>query len=281
MDLLHAKYPDIGFAIMGDFNRMTVNNILKNCNLKQLVKFPTRAQTTLDLIMSNFNVHYRDPVPLSALGKSDHVCILWRPEVLGIKHQSSKRTYRPMKDSQLRGFGLWIQEQDWSNVLKAENTQQKADALYRSFQGAVDRLFPMQTIKIHSNNKPWMSQKVKSLVKQRQIAFRSSKVEVYKKLRNKVQREIEKAKVNFYANRVCILQETNPRKWHQQIKSMTGNTKSDLRIPVQGVSDDDHITIANTINYQFVKVSSHMPPLDLGVLESYLPAMEPPPSLNP
>ena len=34
---------------------------------------------------------------------------------------------------------------------------------------------------------------------------------------------------------------------------MTGNTKSELRIPVQGVSDDDHVTIANIINDQFVK----------------------------
>lgn len=283
MDLLHTKYPDIGFAIMGDFNRMTVNNIVKNCNLKQLVKFPTRGNATLDLIMSNFSFHYRDPVPMSALGKSDHVCVLWRPEVqgIGIKHQSTKRTYRPMKDSQLREFGMWIQELDWSNVLQAENTQQKADALYESLQGAVDTFFPMQTVKVHNNNKPWMSQRVKSLVKKRQVAFRSGKVEVYNKLRNKVQREIKKAKVNFYANRVRILQQTNPRKWHQQIKSMTGNTKADLRIPVQGVSDDDHITIANMINDQFVHVSSNIPPLDLGVLEAYLPAMEPPPSLYP
>ncbi len=62
---------------------------------------------------------------------------------------------------------------------------------------------------------------------------------------------------------------------------MTRNTNAVLRIPFQGVSDDDHVTIANTINDQFVKVSSHIPPLDLNVLEAYLPAMEPPPSLNP
>ena len=47
------------------------------------------------------------------------------------------------------------------------------------------------------------------------------------------------------------------------------------------MSDDDHVTIANTINDQFVKVSSNIPPLDLGVLEAFLPAKEPPPSLYP
>ena len=186
-----------------------------------------------------------------------------------------------MKDSQLREFGVWIQDEDWSNVFSAENTQQKADALYESLWGVIDRFFPMQTVKVHHNNKPWMSQKVKALLKKRQVTFKSGKYKVYNKLHNKVQREIKKAKINFYANRVGILQQTNPRKWHQQIKSMTHNTKSELRIPVQGVSDDDHVTIANTINDQFVKVSSNISPLDLGVLEACLPAKEPPPSLYP
>ena len=76
-----------------------------------------------------------------------------------------------MKDSQLREFGVWIQDEDWSNVLSAENTQQKADALFESLRGAIDRFFPMQTVKVHHNNKPWMLQKVKDLLKKRQVAF--------------------------------------------------------------------------------------------------------------
>ena len=122
-------------------------------------------------IMTNFSVHYKDPVLMPALGKSDHVCILWRPKVQVVKHQSSKRTYCPMKDSQLREFGVWIQDEDWSNVLSAENTQQEADALYESLRDAIDRFFPMQTVKVQHNNKPWMSQKVKDLLKKRQVAF--------------------------------------------------------------------------------------------------------------
>ena len=81
MNHLHTKYPDTGFGIMGDFNRMTINHILKNCNLKQLVTFPTGGDATLDLIMTNFIVNHKDPVPMPSFGKSDHVCILWKPEV--------------------------------------------------------------------------------------------------------------------------------------------------------------------------------------------------------
>ena len=70
----------------------------------------------------------------------------------------------------------------------------------------------MQTVKVHlSSTEPWMSQKVKALVKKRQVAFKSGKDKVYNKLpllRNKLQRErereIKKTKVNFCANRVHI-----------------------------------------------------------------------------
>ena len=75
MDLLHTKYPEIGFVIMGDFNRMHINDILYNCNLRQLIKFPTRGQATL--VLTNLIAHYEDPSPLSALGENDHICIKW------------------------------------------------------------------------------------------------------------------------------------------------------------------------------------------------------------
>ena len=114
---------------------------------------------------------------------------------------------------------MWIQAEDWSNVLSANNTHQKPDALYESLRGAIDTFSPMQTVKVHHNSKPWMPQKVKALVKKRRVAFKLRKTNVYNKLRNKVQREIKKAKVNFCANRVRILQKTNPRKWHQHLIS--------------------------------------------------------------
>ncbi len=69
----------------------------------------------------------------------------------------------------------------------------------------------------------------------------------------------------------------DPRKWHQQVKHITGNNKSDISIPFPGVDDGDHVTIANKINDQFVGVSSHIPPLDMCALEAYSPAIDPSP----
>ena len=231
MDLLQTKYPDVSFVVLGDFNRMNINSILNAQSLKQIVYFPTRGQATLDKVLTNIDKFYEKPYPYCPIGKSDHTCVVWNPRT----HQSHKftnktRTYRPMKDSQIREFGTWIQSQDWCDVLQADSTQLKTDVFYKTVNQAIDMHFPNVTVKCH--DKPWINKKIKVLIHSRQQAFSSGNVTVYKKLRNQVKREIEKCKVNYYADRVRNLQTIEPRKWHQEIRTMTRNVKSDLCIPV-------------------------------------------------
>ena len=78
IDSLRTKYPDIGILILGDFNRMKVDYVLRGNNLHQLVYFPIRGQATLDLMLvsSNLNKLYLKPVPILPIGFSDHVSIL-------------------------------------------------------------------------------------------------------------------------------------------------------------------------------------------------------------
>ena len=80
VDHIRTSYPEMGFCIMGDFNRMNINSILRGNNLKQIVTFPTRGNATLDLILTNIQDHYHKPSPYSPIGMSDHDCVLWQPE---------------------------------------------------------------------------------------------------------------------------------------------------------------------------------------------------------
>ena len=81
MDALHTKYQDIGFAILGDFNKMDIKPVLRNHNLKQIIKFPTRGNAILDLILTNINYLLGKPVAMNPICKSDHICIVWKPEI--------------------------------------------------------------------------------------------------------------------------------------------------------------------------------------------------------
>ena len=104
-----------------------------------------------------------------------------------------------MKDSQIKEFGRWIQNQTWDNVINAQGTQDKADAFYGYLDDSIESFFPMKTVKIHSNNKPWVNSKITKLIKLRQKAFTPQRTAEWRQLRNNVQREISKAKTNYYA----------------------------------------------------------------------------------
>ncbi len=78
IDHLRIKYPEIGICILGDFNRMNINSIILGNGLKQIIQFHTRADATLDLILTNLSDHNASPTALSSIGKSDHVCVIWK-----------------------------------------------------------------------------------------------------------------------------------------------------------------------------------------------------------
>ena len=65
------------------------------------------------------------------------------------------------------------------------------------------------------NDKPWMSIRIKQLVKNRQLAFTQGDLVKWRFLRNKVQQQITKAKTNFYKNSICSLNNSQPAKWQR------------------------------------------------------------------
>ncbi|XP_072050129.1 uncharacterized protein [Amphiura filiformis] len=285
VDFLRTKYPDIGILILGDFNRMNVNTILRGNDFKQLVDFPTRGDATLDLMLtsSKLNEYYAKPRPISPIGLSDHVSILWNPKILpkATMKSCSVKITRPLHGSGIRAFGSWIQGQNWDEVLDCDSTQDKTDAFYSILELGITKYFPEKKRKILANDKPWITDHVKQLIVERQNAFQSGNVSEWRKLRNLVKREVEKAKISYHANRVRHLQKAEPRKWYQELKKITNSTKKDLKLNIPGIDDKDGVGKANSINDMFANVSAHVPPLDFNELPAYLPSKEPPPHLYP
>ena len=126
-----------------------------------------------------------------------------------------------------------------------------------------------------------MTPNIKKLIFVRQAAFVVGDSNKWETLRYKVKREIVTAKTNYYAERVRHLQKHDSKKWHQPIKIMTRNDSAELSIQVPGVCTSNHNDIANTINDQFVNVSSGLTPLDISKLPVFLPAPKPPSYLYP
>ena len=58
---IESSIPNAAIILTGDFNRLNIAQVATKFHLKQLVKFPTPAERTLDLILTNLNRFYQAP----------------------------------------------------------------------------------------------------------------------------------------------------------------------------------------------------------------------------
>ena len=153
------KHLHCGIIVCGDFNKADIL-LLRSRNLKQIVDVTTRGNSVLDLIISDLSTFYKPAEILSPIGKSDHSCVLCRPDLHGrIRPTSQTRLSRPMPESAIHTFGQWITAYNWKPVLDCSSAQEKADHLYDIAQEQINRHFPLKKVTSQSNDKPWMNNK--------------------------------------------------------------------------------------------------------------------------
>lgn len=155
-------------------------------------------------------------------------------------------------------FGRWVTSHSWSEVLNASNTSDKANAFYCTVQEAMDIHFPTKVVKLHSQDKPWITPEIKDLIKKRQVAFAKNKIHLWRFLRNKVIRAIDKAKKYFYKNRIQDLKSG----WHKGIQLISNKCNQRPLISAPGIEQDDEDAIAEAINNNFASVSQSRPPIN-------------------
>ena len=71
---------------------------------------------------------------------------------------------RDMRDSAWRSFGRWLLEEDWAEELDAPTCK-------RDLQAAIHLLLPWKTVKVQCTDRPWITNKLKTLIRKRQEAF--------------------------------------------------------------------------------------------------------------
>ena len=91
---IEGLYPGCGILLTGDFNRLNISRLLLQFKLKQLVRVPTRGDSTLDLIITNMPQLYNKNQVLTfpPFGLSDHNVVLLPPTSRPSRGTSSRRT---------------------------------------------------------------------------------------------------------------------------------------------------------------------------------------------
>ena len=215
---LYKKYASPLFIIMGDFNDMKVDEICDACKLKQVVKVPTRKQATLDLILTNDNNMYSDPVTLPSIGGSDHLCVLYKPTMHIPQSVSKKKVFiRKFKKSAIIEFGSWITNFRWTELFKIKDVNQKMSYFTNIMWIMIDKYFPLVGVMSTSNDKEWITPNIKNLIAERQKAHLSNNYDARDNLAKKIIQEIKKAKVKYNESKADKFTSSNAKEWYRHL----------------------------------------------------------------
>ena len=152
-----------------------------------------------------------------------------------------------------------INEIDWSILDHYHSCEEKWACFQSIINPGMDFLLPVKSTKLCNNEPPWMNYHLKSLIHQRQ--FVSGDIPKFKLLRNSVNREQNKCRINFFKSKIKQLKSSNPKQWWNSVKAICGMN------PICRTNDFSHLIdpsgesnsqtqslpdLANTINLPFL-----------------------------
>ena len=190
---------------MGEFNGLQTTRLGNNYNLKEIVNFPTRGERTLELVLTNLQDHYETPTPRPPLGLSDHTSIEVQPKVR-IKSNNSTSTIqsRDMCPSKRLAMRTYLESVDLdTNILNsADSCEGKILLLEQIIKIGLDHVMPMRTRKVHSTEPPWITSSLKNLLQKRKSALSRGDDQMFRELRNCVNRQRKMCGANYYQAKV-------------------------------------------------------------------------------
>ena len=296
--LLTAKYgSQLQFIIAGDTNRLNLSPILAlSPHFKQAVTVPTRLNpdAILDIIITSMSRYYQVPVTKPPInnnidnGKpSDHLVVIMEPitsvlECLPRVYRTVE--YRPLTDSGLLLFGEWLAEQDWNAIYGETNCHKKAEIFHNILIDKFYEVFPMKTMKVCSEDRPWFSKSLKLMDRKRKREFQKNKQsEKWHKLNGAFEQKCEDEKSSYYHKMVHDLKISNPGQWYSKVKRMAGQEdKREEIVTVEeliGFSDDQQ---AEIIADHYASISNLYAPVKKEDFCEYLKSInEKPPNIGP
>ena len=130
------------------------------------------------------------PVSIIApLSRSDRNSVLFSLQKINRQNQHNKVIIRQGNVSAKRAFSEWLTKVNWLGFYQSVSCETKLNMFHNVNESGLDYLPPKKSVKLHTSDKPWITQNYKNLIAKRQNAFRHGNRTLYRKLRNQCLRE--------------------------------------------------------------------------------------------
>ena len=175
------KYSDPYIVIAGDFNRRNMLEATRDYpDIKTIRTGPTRGDSTLDLIATNFNESLIDfgttsPVYSADQVESDHMTVFAQFRMQKVpSYEIQKYSYYHMSEEGHNRFKEWAERQSWTEVTRhGLNVSKRVEILHNMFKEAMDQCYEWKT-RVKKTSEPcWMADWIRDIIQDRRKIFKT------------------------------------------------------------------------------------------------------------
>ena len=282
------RFFELEVMILGDFNTnflkhptlksstlyVSMNGFMNMFNLQQLITTATRVTATCKSIIDLIFVSDPDKISQSGvieLGLSDHFGTYCTRKISKSQTSADKvSVIRNMKNYSSAEFCTMLSRLDWSSVFSCNDVNQAFQNFKDLFLNCVDTLAPKKEVRLKQRSEPWLTNEILETIKERDktlSAFMKTKIQSvfddFKRLRNKVQTLVKKAKLDFYKHELEV-NKNSPKKLWKILGSLGVPSKSNktpssaIGLDINGSINFDKFTVAEKFNEFFSTVASKL-----------------------
>ena len=273
LSLMESRYPCCGFILLEDFNQLNTTRLRTGYDLKQLVKFPTRGNNILDIVLTNLSTFFDQPTKRAPFGLSDHMSIEVNPIARSkIREDTVVVKVRDLRPRSRLAMRQYLEQVDMPGMLDGvKSCDEKTLLLETIVNTGMDYILPLRSKKSKANNPPWMNSTPSNLIRSRQKALNQGNIDEFKRLRNQVNRKRKSCRAKYYESSVQHLKQCKPSNWWKEVKRLSGmevidkNTDKIVKAlrPNEKLSSTTKKALANEINNTFLSPMSTFEPLRL------------------
>ena len=145
--------------VTGNFSCLDISGLLRHLGPKQIVKVPTRKDTTLDLILMNMHEYFNLSQAFLPFGLSDHNAIV-ASLLQGQNNINTKKTITKQDlQASFKAMGKYLNLIDWSLLFTPlEGCEEMWDTFSEVVHTGLDILMSEKQYRICSADASWMTQ---------------------------------------------------------------------------------------------------------------------------
>ena len=284
---LKIQHPEAAIIISGDKNNLDERKLLAlNPDFRQIVTQNTRQNKTLTIIISDLHRYYQTPViippvPVDIPGQgvpSDHNGVLALPITAAHSQRSSqsrKVKVRPLPTSLIHKFGNLIVNQDWSFIEEGLGPTEMVDLFQNYTDKIVKSTFPEKMVTISDHDKPYFTEELRLLRRQRQRAYRKGgRNAKYMNLKAKFDQKLKSEAQKYTQKIIAEVAEGKRGSSYPALKKLEfgKNTEKSANFTLPGHSDENLTALQSAEKFAdyFSEISQEFDPISVEKLPPWI-----------